>query len=803
MSGSAPSSNIGRVTAAVLGFVVFFCVSMIGGTGYLKYRLDRAEAALVSVDNAPSDSQNAFNRLRQEWGYGGFLGLAQNYLFSHDLSGIAAMKEHIKAADAIVAELPTSIPVATKKELASVASLFDLAMEKIAAPAGGELSNELIAADLSPLYAAVTALDTLRASTTSKTQLDLQNQVQLWATLLTVVSWLSLILAAGCATAIYMVLRDKKSAPMHALAQSIQNMAHGDMRSAIWGIERQDMVGELARAIDIARYNFSHLPDVSLVSEQGPVRLRFEGGSRSLFEGMMKAISTDSETIREQANALTNAIKQQKEAIGLLTSRVETILDEIEKGSKDGNKQIMKAIAEMAGGAENLKNAHAHTSDQLARLIPAIQDRAQGLAEITQITGKQLTHTLQSLASSEITLKANADQVKETLDKLSSTADDLGQRLFGAINLLQAGGKVLNETTENIRTRWSDASISDKLSSISQQLSGLQDKLDVQADSQFGLAKALEETSHRSGDTPDTLRAALAPLGTQISGIMEHLGDLQQMLNAQARSQEDVAKAVAQASHGTSSEMQEAALNSLTGQLGQVMDQLASLHVALTERVAPVAEILPAGPDSNGLAAIEDKIGQLVELDGRVAVFVSALPGDLRQALKEEIQSASAASAPDKVVELQKKIEMLLAALSVSPHYARMIQEVGDKLTARIDEQRTLIESKLQTLEKIATTPQANNGNALPQDLQKQFLDQWFQMSAQIEASRSSMLEAIGEQLRELETRLAQHPNSKSASDREVQLHIEKQTEILTEMVSTLSLIDAHMQQIKPETNAA
>ncbi len=252
-----------------------------------------------------------------------------------------------------------------------------------------------------------------------------------------------------------------------------------------------------------------------------------------------------------------------------------------------------------------------------------------------------------------------------------------------------------------------------------------------------------------------------------------------------------------------SDDMQSAALNSLTGQLGLIMDQLANLQVTMTERLTPVAEVLPAkSENSNDLANIENKISQLAELDGRVAVFVSALPGDLRQALKEEIQNS--VSGPDKVVELQKKIEMLLAALSVSPHYARMIQEVGDKLTARIDEQRVLLETKLQTLENLAT-PQTVTDGVLSKDLQKQFLDQWFQMSAQIEASRASLIDAVGEQIRDLENRIAQQPANgpRNAADREVQVHIEKQTEILTELVTTLGLIDAHMQQIKAETNVA
>jgi hypothetical protein len=325
MSVSPTSSGLGRFTALLLGLVVFFSVTMIGGTGYLKYRLDLAEIVLTSPN------------------------VAEPYPPPPD---------------------------------------FDPAK--------------------------------IKANADARTKATMQ--MRYWAMLLTLATWFSLIVAAACAAGIYLVLKDRRSAPMRALAQSIQNMARGDMRTAIWGIERQDAVGELARAVDMARYHFSQMPDVSLMSEQGPVRLRFEGGARSLFEAMMRAFSTDAEKIREQSSSLAASVSGHKDAIEALSAKVETILGDIAAHGKDGDKLVMQAVREMAGGAENLKNAHAHAADQLTRLIPVIEDRARGLTEITQLAGKQLTHTLQSLASSEISLKSNAEKAKETLGKLSGTA---------------------------------------------------------------------------------------------------------------------------------------------------------------------------------------------------------------------------------------------------------------------------------------------------------------------------------------------------------------------------------------------
>src|SRR5262249_36593448 len=58
----------------------------------------------------------------------------------------------------------------------------------------------------------------------------------------------------------------------------------------------------------------------------------------------------------------------------------------------------------------------------------------------------------------------SAEHSETAVKKLSSTADDLGDRLFGAINLLQASGKVLAEQTEKTQSRIDEAI--DKLKDI-------------------------------------------------------------------------------------------------------------------------------------------------------------------------------------------------------------------------------------------------------------------------------------------------------------------------------------------------
>ena len=448
-SSQPSTSSVGRLTGFMLVMVVIVCISLIGLCAYVKYELDRAENALATPELQLTADQQTFDKMRRDLGYGGFIGLAQTFAAAHDPATLPDMKAQLKLANESLEHLPESTAAETRHDLQAILTSFDAVMDKAEKSTAAPPAPDFSTGDLAPLYAALPILDARVATALNSNRTMAQSQTQFWATLLTIISWASLVIASALAAGIYLVLRDRNSAPVRALAQSVKNMARGDMRSSIWGMERQDAIGDLARSIDMARFHFSQLPDMSLLSEEGPVRIRFEGNTRSLFEAMMRVISRDSEQVHEQANAMTQAVTKQEEALSLVIERVEAVLQSVENRAVSGDQQVRQALQGMLGSAESLKHAQEHAADQLNRIIPFLQERSQGMSDIAQITGKQITQVLQSLNTTERGLRSSAEHSEAAIRKFSSTADTLGERMFGAVNLLQASGKVFGGNHRN------------------------------------------------------------------------------------------------------------------------------------------------------------------------------------------------------------------------------------------------------------------------------------------------------------------------------------------------------------------
>lgn len=774
MSNSPPSSTpvIGRLTGFVLGSVAFLCIMMIGCAGYLKYELDHAQGLLMAPEASVADEE-MISKIRRDLGYSGFIGAAQNYLLSHDPARLADMKADVKEATDFLARLPERSPSDVRHDLQAILSSFSAVANKTNQGSGDAAA--FTATDLLPLYAALPVLDARLTSAEASSRREALNHAQFWGMLLTLMSWCSLIIASALTAGIYLTIRDRNSAPLRALTQSVKNMAHGDMRTSIWGMERHDMIGELARAVDMARYQFSQMPDLTLLSDQGPVRLKFEGNTRSMFEAMMKVISRDSEQVHEQTTRLNQSVNQQQETLSLLISRVEAVLQNVERRAVSGDQQVRQALQGMLASAENLKNAQAHAADQLNRIIPYMKDRAHGLSEITQLTGKQVAQVLQSLILAERGLRQSLAGGEEAIRKMSTTASDLGERLFGAVNLLKASGKVLAETTEKTQNRLDEA---------------------IKSLGKSAPVRSIEELPTEGRVEPE-ITPRLETIATMFETTQSQLeatqAQLQNLLAEQTQATRIQIDLLTTHSGGL---LTQATTASQT--LATSSDRLREQQIKLDEAIGRFATHL------NDMASRKQE-------ESFEPGFFKALVQEMRQGfgevdrrLKEQVEEGS----PYALVKLQlghlstqvtmvsEKISGLAAQEKVEPSEPAFVPHILLEIKNGFE----AVENSLRTTrEHMATLSHA--ASPAGKELSDQIRDCWYQMAAQIEATRTGLASIMTQQVDRIEVHLRGLEASTGTQDYggDTQHQIEQQTQILAELVTTLGVLDAHMQAIRSQ----
>jgi hypothetical protein len=738
---SSPTHGVGRLTGIVLGLAAFICVTMIGMTGYIKYQLDRAESVLAAPEASTTLEQEGVDHLRRAVGYGGFVGFAQNFAASHDAVLLVDMKTELKEAEDAFAHLPEQTPTEARRDMRAILDTFGMVMTR-AEKSTADPTTVFSMADLAPLYAALPVLDARVAAAWGVRRSAAEGQAKLWGMLLTLTSWCSLILAASMTAGIYLVLRDRNSAPLRALSQSVKNMAQGDMRTPIWGIERRDSIGELARAVDMARYHFSQLPDMTLLSDDGPVRLRFEGHSRSVFESMLGVITRDSEQVSEKTSQLNESIARQQDTLSILTERVEAVLQKVESRAINGDQQVRQALHNMLGSAEGLKHAQEHAADQLNRILPYLQERARGMAEITQLTGKQVAHVLQSLILTERGLRKNGIESEQAIQKLSSTADSLGERLFGAVNLLQASGRVLAETTEKTQSRL-DEVIDNLKTPTRPETEDVTPRISEIVDA---LEQAQSKMENLFAEQSEATRVRIDLLTTQSTGLLTQTTTAAQTISFAADKLRD----------------QQAALDDAIGRFAT------HLHDVGTE-TQPIEMVERQHPDL--IAMMQAQLSGLAAQIGLVSEQISSLEST-RQTSSDQ---STAAAQPDFIGTLLHEMKSGFEHIGIGLEQTR---------------------EQIATSRKNSTPDSGTLGDAVQ--------GQWYQMAAQIEATRGDLARIISEEVSRLEVKLAGLGNgavspAETSLLQDAQVHIEKQTLILSDLVAMLSDLDTHLKDIRNE----
>jgi HAMP domain-containing protein len=753
---SPPSPNhfvSGRYTGVILFLVAALCIGLIGLAGFMKYELDRAQSALAAPELQLTLEQKSFDQIRRDLGYAGFLGSAQNYATTHNAAILSDMKAQLKNAGESMDRLPEATEAEARHDLQAILATFIAVMQKAEGAAAAPIpptssAPDFSLSDLLPLYAAVPVLDARVASALASNRLAEQNRAQFWATLLTIISWCSLIIAAALAAGIYLVLRDRNSAPMRALAQSVKNMARGDMRTSIWGMERQDAIGELARSIDMARFHFSQLPDMSLLSEQGPVRIRFEGNTRSLFEAMMRVISRDSEQVHEQASTLTQAVTQQQETLAHVIERVEAVLQNVEKRAMSGDVQVRTALQGMLGSAESLKNAQEHAADQLNRIIPFLQERSQGLSDIAQITGKQVAQALQSIMTTERGLRTSAEQSEEAIRKFSSTADTLGERMFGAVNLLQASGKVLAETTESAQGRF-DAAI-ERIGSATFQ-TGSAPTADTGAAEKLGAAVYALESAHAKLENllakqTQTTEAHISLLTTQSGSLLSQASTSSQTLSSTADRLRD----------------EQTRLSELLNRIGTQLEAPAAPEAPIVDITAPILTDI-----RQGFATLEQHVAHLHE---QIATLLLA--------------AETAKDKPDDADERMRDHWYQMAA---------QIEATRSDLAQIITRQAERVEAQVATL--AASSEAAAVGEDISREMQDQKQQQLLILNG-LDATRASLEDLLTQQSDRMEaqiTDLATRSDTAAIGQeitQSIQAQKEQQALLLKELIATRSNLE-------------
>lgn len=696
-----PAPTSPKLRSVALRTRVFLGILLLGTAVWTGLTFQEIDAVKASLDQHTGNlmlEEKSLSTLTDALGYGGFLGAASRFA---DIQGQAQLdKMRISLDTAEQALMPlTAASYGQANESAiidEVRAIFELYRAEMNRAEQAFISKSHEAASQQNLLVLANALpelaQRLHTLISGRNTTSLEDMVALEHRLV----WLlSVLFATSILSGFFgwRWLERRYSSPLASLSESAARWRRDTLETPPPGRERMDDVGALARELDLLRQHFATLPDLTLPSESGedPLRVRFEGKSRGLFETLIRQLLEASVTLSKAGDGTAAAHAQ---TLALTTDLQRT-------------NQNLEATAQIA---KDLNETAAKANSEIGTFLGVLNTRVESMTELATLTGTQVTEALRSVRASEMAWRETTDEGQSIIGRFAATADELSERLEAATDLLRASGAVIDQTAEASKARLNEA-----LDVLSKNGATLQALID-------GPAQKIEMILMRSLNAADKSETAAHALDDAIAGVRLGASTLsEQLLLATGRFDQI----------GMRVDSLEQIFSTTIGNLSQKSRELAglfdTLHVLPAElretitseaaAIANVAQSLCGRGDAleatghellaqtkrleeTGVNEILDRLSGL----NTVAVALGELIARLDHSMPHIADAIARARSPqgisvESIQRLNETLDTSIAATEVnSLKVATMLQSSRDQITAMLERLQRLQESQNPTI---------------------------------------------------------------------------------------------------------
>lgn len=245
--------------------------------------------------------------------------------------------------------------------------------------------------------------------------------------------------------------------PLRKIEASSRSLLEHDLKGHIWGMDRDDVFGSLARSISDIRKATVDLSDMVIQTDSGEQHVRFEGRSAAVFGALIADLQKTVGQLTQHSQTLETVSKNGQENVQSLgditaqqTQKIETTLENV-------STQWATTHSEWEEKLSALFHQNNQVAGQSRQLVDQFTRDMHSLNQIAAATGSRVATTLQILSASDRDIKAAAQQSLQSSSTFAKQTSDLMEKLQAATNLLRASGKVMSETTQAARTRLNEA----------------------------------------------------------------------------------------------------------------------------------------------------------------------------------------------------------------------------------------------------------------------------------------------------------------------------------------------------------
>jgi hypothetical protein len=437
-------SRISRIFAAAAA--VMAASLIIGGSYYVGF-VGEVQRGLNDPQSLNRQATAKIAHMEQTLGYQGYLRAYRSYRLTGDVGAREQMTQRAMEAartlDGLRALLSGSPNASLAiEDISSVVEEFARiarsAPETPAAALRGSASMDAIEAmpqvpQLEATYLTLrTALERLRAQT-SAYQMGSIAWALTWSQMLIICAFATLVLGLIAAAGL---LQIGITQPLKLLTWSLRSIGNGRVNQPVWGTDRTDEIGEMARAGEKLRQSLTETEALRELANEGQINIRLEGEASTLLgktiSEVVASVNDATDALRRAAEGLqeTQAAQQQASArqandITDITSKLDTLVTGIDHAHQTLAKAAETRLAhldtlngqlgekgrEIGEAFASIKSRTGHAIDGLTTSISAFGNAAASVQSIQGAFFESCDRISADAATTAQSLRSLADQL--------------------------------------------------------------------------------------------------------------------------------------------------------------------------------------------------------------------------------------------------------------------------------------------------------------------------------------------------------------------------------------------------------
>jgi hypothetical protein len=493
------SSLVTTLRIAAIFLVLAAAALASFGAGFITNAYVTAAAPAAN----PAQIATVMQTVEEQLGYAGFLGAQKRFRDSARADDATAMIGYTNEAQRALAKLDR-FPAATFRELKAITERFSAA----ARLTGSGTSS---GPDLEPAYQALRQETSRLRQAAVTARLDALSDMSRWA-----------IAAIGSAVGLLVIgfvwvgwaLSRSVLTPLRQLQSSLASAGRDMSAGPVWGVERKDEIGAIARGAERLRAAMAESANLPALAQSAPVKIRLDGPSGVIFEKLVSDLGAAATQLESATHAVQSAGGAGREQLTSAAQRLSAVTAELSGFAHGARAEVRDAVEAMRGAASHTQTQGQTAQTHVAQAAQRFQQTGEQMAAAAAEMSGRVTMALAELAASGEGLRMAAQEARANQSAVTAFTQNASGQTAEALGLLNSAGLNLKAALSSMEERMTRAfqSVSRLTEILSSSASALSNSTE---DSSRRLAAAAKDMEGRSKEAELRLGLALDQAGQQ------------------------------------------------------------------------------------------------------------------------------------------------------------------------------------------------------------------------------------------------------------------------------------------------